>query len=164
MTNKLTVTWAEYHQLIEKLANIVYRSGWNFDGIICLARGGLRVGDILSRIFDCPLAILSTSSYHCQQQGKLKIAHSITMTTDKLPDRILLVDDLVDSGETMSQTIEWLHSHYGVKNIKTAVLWYKDKSKFCPDYFVEYLPGNIWIEQPFEIYEKFSFPGENPGI
>lgn len=164
MTNKLTVTWAEYHQLIEKLAILIHRSGWHFNGIVCLARGGLRVGDILSRIFHCPLAILATSSYQGQQQGKLKIAHSLTMTTDKLPDRILLVDDLVDSGETLRQTIDWLYEHHEVQTIKTAVLWYKDRSKFSPDYVAEYLPGNIWIEQPFEIYEKFNFTTENSPI
>ena len=36
--------------------------GWRFDQILCLARGGLRVGDQLSRIFEVPLAILATSS------------------------------------------------------------------------------------------------------
>ena len=52
-----------FHQLIEKLALMVHRSGWKFDTILCLARGGVRPGDILSRIFDVPLAIMSTSSY-----------------------------------------------------------------------------------------------------
>ena len=34
-----------------------------FDSILCLARGGLRVGDVISRIYDMPLAILAASSY-----------------------------------------------------------------------------------------------------
>jgi len=155
--NRLTISWTEFYYLIEKLAVIVHRSGWSFNGIVCLARGGLRVGDILSRIFKCPLAILATSSYVNQQRGNLKIADCLTMTTDHLPNRILLVDDLVDSGETIKQTMEWLQSHYPIQALKTAVIWYKDQSKFTPDYFVEHLPGNIWIEQPFEIYESFSF-------
>ena len=59
----LHVTWDEYHRLIERLARQVDQSGWQFNQLICIARGGLRVGDVLSRIFDMPLAILSTSSY-----------------------------------------------------------------------------------------------------
>ena len=55
-----------FHQLIEKLALMVHRSGWKFDTILCLARGGMRPGDILSRIFDVPLAIMSTSSYRAE--------------------------------------------------------------------------------------------------
>ena len=59
----LYVSWDEYHAKIEGLAAQIYQSEWEFDQILCLARGGLRIGDILSRIFDKPLAILSTSSY-----------------------------------------------------------------------------------------------------
>ena len=49
--------------------------------ILCLARGGMRPGDMLSRIFDKPLAIMSTSSYRAEagtMQGHLDIAHYIT--------------------------------------------------------------------------------------
>ncbi len=56
----LWVSWDEYHRLIERLALIVHQSGWKFDKIVCLARGGVRVGDVLSRIFDVPLGILAT--------------------------------------------------------------------------------------------------------
>jgi hypoxanthine phosphoribosyltransferase len=59
----LYVSYDEYHNLIEKLAIKVHQSGWQFDTILCLARGGMRPGDILSRVFDKPLAIMSTSSY-----------------------------------------------------------------------------------------------------
>jgi uncharacterized protein len=73
----LYVSYDEYHNLIEKLAIKVYQSGWQFDTILCLARGGMRPGDILSRIFDKPLAIMSTSSYRAEAgtvQGHLDIA------------------------------------------------------------------------------------------
>ncbi|MGI4816079.1 MAG: phosphoribosyltransferase, partial [Janthinobacterium lividum] len=39
----LWVDWIEYHSLIEQLALIIHESGWKFDKILCLARGGLRV-------------------------------------------------------------------------------------------------------------------------
>ena len=59
----LHVDWHGYNLLVERLALNVYESGFRFNQIICIARGGLRVGDVLSRIFDQPLAILSTHSY-----------------------------------------------------------------------------------------------------
>ena len=46
----LYVSWDEYHLLIERLALKVHGSGWEFDQILCLARGGLRPGDVLSRV------------------------------------------------------------------------------------------------------------------
>ena len=74
----LYVSYEEYHDLIEKLALQIHQSGWPFDTILCLARGGLRPGDILSRIFRVPLAIMFTSSYRANadtQQDHLDIAH-----------------------------------------------------------------------------------------
>ena len=62
----LYVSHDEYHNLIEKLAIQVHKSGWKFDTILCLARGGMRPGDVLSRIFDVPLAIMFTSSYRLE--------------------------------------------------------------------------------------------------
>ena len=40
----LYVSYDEYHNLIEKLALKIHHSGWEFDNILCLARGGMRPG------------------------------------------------------------------------------------------------------------------------
>ncbi len=157
----LYISWEEYHAKIEQLAAQIYRSQWEFDQILCLARGGLRIGDILSRIFEKPLAILSTSSYggrDFQERGSLKIAHSITMTTDTLSKRILLVDDLVDSGVTLLQILEWLQQHqeFDITEVRSAVLWVKSCSVAKPDYYIDFLSDNPWIHQPFEKYEKMN--------
>ena len=107
----LYVSHERYHHLIEKLALMVYESGWQFDTILCLARGGVRPGDILSRIFNLPLAIMSTSSYrddHGTKQGHLDIAHYITTPKGQIAGRVLLVDDLADSGKTLHEVVQML--------------------------------------------------------
>ncbi|MBW4691571.1 MAG: phosphoribosyltransferase domain-containing protein [Lyngbya sp. HA4199-MV5] len=157
----LYVSWSEYHQKIEQLAAKVHQSGWEFNQIICLAKGGLRVGDILARIFDLPLAILATSSYGGtggQVRGSITISRDLSMTTANLGSHVLLVDDLVDSGVTLKKTLVWLDRRYGfyVEEVRTAVLWYKDCSVIAPDYYVDYLPDNPWIHQPFEHYERMN--------
>lgn len=156
----LYISWSEYHQLIEQLAVKIYQSQWEFNQIVCLARGGLRIGDLLSRIYDKPLGILSTSSYEGEAgniRGELNIASCVTMTTKTLTGNILLVDDLVDSGITLEQSILWLKQQYPqIQTIKTAVLWYKACSIFQPDYYVTYLSDNPWIHQPFEKYETMN--------
>jgi len=156
--SEIYVSWSEYDQKIERLAAKVHHSGWEFNQILCLARGGLRVGDIFSRIFDKPLAILSASSYRGQSdrtRGGLIFSKTISMTTPTLGDKVLLVDDLVDSGMTLAQTVVWLNDHenYDVAQIKTAVIWYKAASNIAPDFYVDYLPDNPWVHQPFEIYD-----------
>jgi hypoxanthine phosphoribosyltransferase len=158
--NHLYVSWDEYHGLIETLALQVHRDGYAFDSLLCLARGGLRVGDVISRIYDKPLAILAASSYRAdagRQQGELDIASFVTSTGGELRGKLLLVDDLVDSGVTLAQVIEHLKQRFtAVTEVRTAVLWYKAVSAFKPDYYAAYLPESPWIHQPFEIYDSLG--------
>lgn len=154
----LYVSWDEYHQNIEKLAVLLDQSDWEFDQIVCIAKGGLRVGDILCRLFRKPLAILSTSSYtgaDNKTRGELTFSKYISMTTEKMGNKILLADDLADSGITLLETINWLKNQFPeqVQEVRTAVIWYKGTSVIKPDYYVEYLSDSPWIHQPFERYE-----------
>jgi len=153
----LYVSYDEYHNLIEKLAIKVFQSGWEFDTILCLARGGMRPGDILSRVFDKPLAIMSTSSYRAdagREQGHLDIARYITTPKGEIAGKVLLVDDLADSGKTLSSVIDQLrHDYEPITELRSAVIWTKGLSSFTPDYSVEFLPTNPWIHQPFEGYD-----------
>lgn len=154
----LYVSYDEYHNLIEKMALKVYQSGWEFDTILCLARGGMRPGDILSRIFDKPLAIMSTSSYRADAstvQGRLDIARYITTPKGEIAGKVLLVDDLADTGHTLQAVINTLKNHYEpITELRSAVIWTKGVSSFQPDYSVEFLPTNPWIHQPFEGYDS----------
>jgi hypoxanthine phosphoribosyltransferase len=155
----LYISWAEYHQLIERLALKVHDSGWEFDQILCLARGGMRPGDMLSRIFDKPLAIMSTSSYRAEAgtiQGRLDMAKYITLPRGELSGRVLLVDDLADSGVTLAAVAERLRGLPAISELRSAVLWTKAISTYTPDYFVEVLPTSPWIHQPFEDYDNIS--------
>jgi hypoxanthine phosphoribosyltransferase len=156
----LVVTWRDYNRLVERLADIVYRSGFTFNQIICIARGGLRVGDVLSRIFDMPLAILSTHSYAADGgtvRGELVIAEHMTMTRPTLGDRVLLVDDMVDSGHTLEAVARTLPQRFpAIREMRTAVLWWKACSVYRPDYFVDYLADSPWIHQPFEVYDHMD--------
>jgi hypoxanthine phosphoribosyltransferase len=153
----LDVSWDAYNRLVERLALNVYESGYRFNQIICVARGGLRVGDVLSRIFELPLAILSTHSYTSEGgtiRGELVIAEHMTMTKPRLGDRVLLVDDMVDSGHTLDAVHTELPKRFPhITALKTAVLWWKQCSVFKPNYYVEYLADNPWIHQPFEVYD-----------
>ncbi len=156
-SNDLYVSWDDYHRLIEQLIVQVFESGYKFDSILCLARGGLRIGDVVSRVYDMPLAILAASSYReaaGTQQGKLDIGEFITKTGGELAGKVLLLDDLVDSGVTMARVIEHLKQRYpAITDVRTAVLWYKAVSAFKPDYYVQYLDSSPWIHQPFEEYD-----------
>jgi hypoxanthine phosphoribosyltransferase len=158
----LYVSWDEYHMLTERLALKVHASGWEFDQILCLARGGMRPGDLLSRVFDKPLAIMSTSSYRAEAgtvQGHLDIAHYITTPKGEIAGKVLLVDDLADSGLTLNKVVEMLRGKYGKVTLRSAVIWVKGVSSYVPDYYVEMLETSPWIHQPFEEYDSLRPEG-----
>jgi hypothetical protein len=154
----LHVTWDQYNTLVERLALAVHESGFRFNQVICIARGGMRVGDVLSRIYEQPLAILSTHSYSSEGgtlRGELVIAEHMTMTKPRLGDKVLLVDDMVDSGHTLQAVHAELPRRFThMTELRTAVLWWKACSVFKPDYHVDYLADNPWIHQPFEVYDN----------
>lgn len=154
----LWVSSDEYDHAVVGLARMVHDSGWEFDQVLCLARGGLRPGDIFSRIFDVPLAILSTSSYREGEgtvQGELDIARHITITKGALSGKVLLLDDLVDSGVTLERVQSHLKENFpAVTEVRSAVIWCKACSSVKPDYYLHYLPNNPWIHQPFEAFDS----------
>lgn len=156
----LWVSWDDYHRAIEDLARKVYDSGYVFDQALCLARGGLRIGDVFSRLFKVPLAVLSTSSYReaaGTERGTLDIASSITSTAGSLAGRILLIDDLVDSGHTLSGVQDHLARQFpAVTEVRSAVIWYKACSVIKPDFYLDYLEHSPWIHQPFERYDAMT--------
>jgi hypoxanthine phosphoribosyltransferase len=158
----LYVSWDEYHMLIERLALKVHASGWAFDQILCLARGGMRPGDVLSRVFDKPLAIMATSSYRADAgtiQGRLDLAKYITLPKGELAGRVLLVDDLADSGVTLRAVVDRLRAMPAIRELRSAVIWTKGVSSYTPDYSVETLPTSPWIHQPFEEYDNLRPEG-----
>ena len=136
----LYVSYDDYHGLIEKLALQIHKSGWQFDTILCLARGGLRPGDILSRIFDKPLAIMSTSSYRAEAgtlRGHLDIGRFIATPKGEIAGRVLLVDDLADSGVTLPdvrRAAKLAHTSFGFasRRSRPSTRAARSISRMCP--------------------------------
>jgi hypoxanthine phosphoribosyltransferase len=95
------------------------------------------------------------------KQGELIFARDISsIAKDEDFKRVLLVDDLSDTGLTLNKSIDWLKKYEPIKNkiqeIKTACLWKKKSSTFTPDFCPIRLENDPWIVQPTEHYEEIS--------
>ena len=161
MTKKLIIDWKEYNLIVEKLAIQIHESGYRPTMLIGIMRGGAPIIDVLSRVFKLKCAYLAVESYSGEgtedQQGELVFSREISSTVQDMGGRLLLCDDLSDTGVTLQNSINWLHNYPAIKNIesiKTAVLWKKKDSTFEPDYCAQRLESNPWIVQPFENYEE----------
>ena len=164
MSNKMIVEWEEYKKIVEKLAIEVHKS-YRPTVLIGIMRGAAPIIDILSRILKLPIAYIVIQSYSGKgledQQGQLMFAREISsLADDKDFHKVLLIDDLSDTGLTLNKSIEWL-KNYGptkdyIKEVKTACLWKKKSSKFEPDFCPIRLSSDPWIVQPTEHYEELS--------
>ena len=164
MSKKMIVGWEEYKKIVEKLAIEVHKN-YEPTVLIGIMRGAAPIIDILSRILKLPIAYIVIQSYSGKgledQQGQLMFAREISSLADNKDfKKVLLIDDLSDTGLTLNKSIEWL-KNYGptkdyIKDVKTACLWKKKSSKFEPDFCSIRLSSDPWIVQPTEHYEELS--------
>ena len=164
MSKKMIVGWEEYKKIVEKLAIEVHKN-YEPTVLIGIMRGAAPIIDILSRILKLPIAYIVIQSYSGKgledQQGQLMFAREISSLADNKDfKKVLLIDDLSDTGLTLNKSIEWL-KNYGptkdyIKEVKTACLWKKKSSKFEPDFCPIRLSSDPWIVQPTEHYEELS--------
>ena len=164
MAEKLIISFDEYTKIVEKLA-IEIHNNYKPTVLVGIMRGAAPILDILSRVLRLPIAYIVIQSYSGEgmedKQGKLMFAREISsLAENKDFDRVLLVDDLSDTGLTLNKSIEWLKKYEPTKNyineVKTACLWKKKSSVFEPDFCPVKLDSDPWIVQPTEHYEELS--------
>lgn len=145
----------EYFNLIEALvskASGFNQAGCNFTCVIGLLRGGYLPAEAISRYLGIPLVIAKLSSYNDKIQGKIELCDEI-INRDLIKGNVLIVDDLIDSGNTLKFFVNHIKKHYNVDSVMTAVLWNKEvKRDIEPDFYSTLVPGYEWIVQPLEKY------------
>jgi uncharacterized protein len=164
MAEKLIITFDQYTKIVEKLA-IDIHNNYKPTVLVGIMRGAAPILDILSRILKLPIAYIVIQSYSGKgmedKQGQLMFAREISsLAENKDFDKVLLVDDLSDTGLTLNKSIEWLKNYAPTKNhikeVKTACLWKKKSSTFKPDFCPVKLDSDPWIVQPTEHYEELT--------
>ena len=164
MAEKLIINFDEYTKIVEKLAIEIHKN-YKPTVLVGIMRGAAPIIDILSRILKLPIAYIVIQSYSGEgmqdKQGQLMFAREISsLAADKDFNRVLLIDDLSDTGLTLNKSIEWLKNYGPTKNfineVKTACLWKKRSSTFEPDFCPIRLDSDPWIVQPTEHYEELS--------
>lgn len=152
---KLYITLEYFNEKIKDLAKQIQHSGFVFDSILAITRGGFFVADPLSRIFKTKeLCTINAKSYKGTEKGKLEI--SAVATIYGLGKRVLIVDDMVDSGDTLQQIVALLKKQYGVEEVLSAVLFRKTCTKFEPDLFAEEIEDKTWIDFYYEDFDNCS--------
>ncbi|KEA46303.1 phosphoribosyltransferase [Campylobacter mucosalis] len=135
-------TYEEFAVDVKKMASQI-KSEFEPDVILAIARGGMTLGHSLAVALQ-NRNLFSLNSIHYNDTNKLD-----TIDVFNIPDlskytKILVVDDIIDSGESMVEIKRRLLELYPHLSIKIATVFYKQKALLLPDYKVK--EANEWVE------------------
>ena len=154
MTNQRTksfpVSWEELHRTSKALAWRLLELG-PFKGLIAVTRGGLVPAAIVARELEVRLIDTACiSSYHGSQRGKLDVLKPSVTAGDGTD--WLIVDDLVDTGETAKALRSLMpKAHF-------ATVYAKPAGRPLVDTFVTEVSQDTWIFFPWDLEPQPSTP------
>jgi len=118
------------------------------EALLAIARGGLVLGHLLSEALQTR-EIYTLNSIHYNGTQKLD-----TFDIFNIPDlsrihKVVLIDDIVDSGESMVEIVKVLQQRFPHCEFKIATIFYKTSALIQPDFSVK--EANTWIEFFWEV-------------
>ena len=144
--------WNYFYNLAREVANQINSSGYKPDIIVGLARGGW----VLARVLCDFVGVKDLVSLKVEHwgvtatpDGTAKLKHPLNV--DLTGKKVLVVDDITDTGESMRVTVEYLKS-LNPAEIRTASLQHLTCAKFKADYVGEVLPWR-WVIFPWNFTE-----------
>ena len=147
------ISWNAVHALGRRLVRKIIESGFRPQLIVAIGRGGWVPGRILSDFLG-QMDLTSFKIEHYRDTRKAKAAQvRYPLAAEVAGRRVLLVDDVADSGETFAVALEHLHSRGPPAELRTAVLHYKTVSSFVPDYHGQKVVKWRWIIYPWAVAE-----------
>ena len=132
-----------YDDFLEDTKVLTQKIDWKFDAIIPVARGGLSLGHLLGEYYNMRAVYsLNTIGYDdTQKLENVKVFNIPELVEGK---NILIVDDIVDSGDTMIEVLRVLGHRYPDITFRVASLFYKKSAKIAPDWYVQ--EAECWID------------------
>jgi xanthine phosphoribosyltransferase len=149
------VSWEQFHRDARALAWRLASAG-PFDALVAITRGGLVPAAIVARELDVRLIeTVCVASYHdYRTQGGMQVLKQIAPDVAKLDTtgKILIVDDLVDTGATAKVVREML------PNAHFATVYAKPLGRPLVDTFITEVSQDTWIYFPWDMGLAFQPP------
>ena len=147
------ITWDDTISMSMRLGKKILESGFNPDYLIGIARGGLVPLRILSDLFkNTNVLIVTVKLYKDIGERGEKVTFVQKVDINLEGKKILLVDDVADTGLTIKAVAEYIKENKKAGELKIATLHYKPWSVIKPDYYIEEVTE--WIVYPWEYIES----------
>ncbi|AEM38019.1 phosphoribosyltransferase [Pyrolobus fumarii 1A] len=145
------VTWDEIVEWAYGLAKKIREDGYKPTVIIAVARGGYVPARLLCDFLGVE-NLLSIQSQHwvAAAQASEKAILKFPYHVDLSGHRALIVDDIVDTGETLMLAKEFVQREWKPDELKVAALqWISTVAKFKPDYYYIEVREWVWFQYPW---------------
>jgi len=151
--NYVCPTWDQMGEFTFLLSKKILKSNIKIDRIVALAKGGWTwARTLIDYLGVSQLSSTRLKSYSgINESSQIKVIQPLSDSVDN--ESVLIFDDVVDSGETITRAKEYL-SLLGAKKVYTASLCYKPRSKFIPDFSA--FTTTSWVVFPHEYREFIS--------
>lgn len=149
------VTWDQFHRDSRALAWRLAGIG-PFDAVVAIARGGLVPAAIVARELNIrTVETVAVKSYDHQAQGEIRLLKPITEDIRSMHaagKKVLIVDDLVDTGATARAVRDMLPgAHF-------ATVYAKPKGREMVDTFITEVSQDTWIFFPWDMDVAYAAP------
>lgn len=148
------VSWDQFHRDSRALAWRL-AAGGPFAAVVSITRGGLVPAAIVARELEIRvIETISVASYNHQQQGGLRVLKGISQDIFDLgaKGRLLVIDDLVDTGATMKLVREMLPAAH------VATVYAKPLGRPLVDTFITEVSQDTWIYFPWDLELSYAKP------
>ncbi|AQW82401.1 phosphoribosyltransferase [Campylobacter pinnipediorum] len=135
-------SYDEFEKDIKSMAREI-KDDFSPDAILAIARGGMTIGHFIAIALQ-NRNLFSLNSIHYDEQSKLDTINIFNIPDLSNVNKILVVDDIVDSGESMAEIKKTLLKLYPHLDIKIATIFYKKTALLMPDYKAK--EATEWIE------------------
>lgn len=145
------LTWSRFGDATRELAQQVADSQWQADVVVAIARGGLIPAGAVAYALGVKAMAATNVEFYTGIGEVLTEPVFLPPLMDSSSlggKRVLVVDDVADSGRTLQKVIESLsEGPAAAASVRSAVLYHKPRSVIVPDYV--WLSTDKWIMFPW---------------
>jgi uncharacterized protein len=162
VSERESMSWADLGRGARELAEAVVADGWRPDMLLSIARGGLLLGGALGYALDVKNTFTMNVEFYVGVDERLPmpmILPPVPELVDLDEARVLIVDDVADTGRTLALVKDFCAGRVG--EVRAAVLYEKPRSEVRCEYV--WRRTDRWIDFPWSAQGPVAAPSR-PGF
>ena len=150
------VSWAEVNRLCYRLSGLIRSSGYQPDIVVAIGRGGYVPARLVCDVLDImALTSIKIEHYLSGSNKQTQAVIRYPLSVDIKDQRVLIVDDVNDSGDTLKLATEHIQG-FRPQEIRTAVMHDKRVTQYPVDYYAKRIVKWRWLIYPWAMHEDLN--------